>query len=243
VALLHEIENPAPEIAMNFVLQSETLRCKVHLMSSPSPAEEHLRIIRSLMERATIYRAISAPGALVGGVVSVLLLAVVLLVFRSGSRVPFFPVWLAVLAFTAAVNFFLLRREAHRRGDEFFSPGMRLALRAMLPALLGGALCAFIEGEGGYTLNASLWVLCYGISLLAASHFAPRSICWLGRAFFVAGAGLLLGGAFVVNWWQGTDEITVAHVIMGGTFGLFHLVYAACTWPRRASSATSEGVA
>ena len=36
-------------------------------MNERTRAEEHLRVIRSLMERATIYRAISAPTALVGG--------------------------------------------------------------------------------------------------------------------------------------------------------------------------------
>ena len=34
-------------------------------------AEEDLRVIRTLMERATVYRAISAPTALVGGVLSI----------------------------------------------------------------------------------------------------------------------------------------------------------------------------
>ena len=39
-----------------------------------SKAEEDLRVIRSLMERATVYRAISAPAALVAGLLSILLL-------------------------------------------------------------------------------------------------------------------------------------------------------------------------
>ena len=33
-------------------------------------AEEHLRVIRTLMERATIYRAISASTALIGGLIA-----------------------------------------------------------------------------------------------------------------------------------------------------------------------------
>ena len=39
-------------------------------MSDQDPASEHLRIIRQLMERATVYRSIAAPVALVGGVVA-----------------------------------------------------------------------------------------------------------------------------------------------------------------------------
>ena len=41
-------------------------------MSDRARAEEDLRVIRSLMERATIYRAISAPTAFVAGVLSIL---------------------------------------------------------------------------------------------------------------------------------------------------------------------------
>src|SRR2546421_298418 len=40
-------------------------------------AEENLRVIRQLMERATVYRAISAPTALVAGILSLLAAAAV----------------------------------------------------------------------------------------------------------------------------------------------------------------------
>ena len=39
-------------------------------MDERQRAEEHLRVIRTLMERATIYRAISAPTALAGGLIA-----------------------------------------------------------------------------------------------------------------------------------------------------------------------------
>jgi hypothetical protein len=206
-------------------------------MSNRSEAEENLRVIRNLMEKATIYRAVSAPGALVGGTCSIALLVLALVPSRSVEIVPFLGSWIAVLGFTSLANFWLLRRDAARRGDAFISPGMRLALRAMLPALLGGGACTFVEGDGGPVLIASLWVLFYGVSLLAAAHFAPKSINWLGRAFFVAGFALIFVGAFAADWWRGAHQTAIAHGIMGATFGVFHLVYAACTWPRRAAAA------
>lgn len=203
-------------------------------MSSRSEAEDNLRIIRSLMEKATVYRAVSAPGALFGGLVA----TVVSVVAFMGARLPgghdFIREWIWVAVLTGAVNLWLLRREAVRRDEPFVSPGMRLALRAMLPAIIGGGLCTVIEGDGGCALLASLWVLFYGISLLAAAHFAPKSICWLGRAFFAAGALLILSGAFVFGGWRDGHESAMAQGIMGATFGLFHLIYAALTWPRGA---------
>ena len=55
---------------LSFVLQS-------YVMDERKRAEEHLRVIRSLMERATIYRAISAPTALVGSILALALSATV----------------------------------------------------------------------------------------------------------------------------------------------------------------------
>jgi hypothetical protein len=205
-------------------------------MSIRTEAEDNLRIIRSLMEKATVYRAISAPGALFGGLVGTA--ASVRALAGTGPRdcAGFLQEWMAVAVLTGVVNLWLLRRDSIRRDEPFVSPGMRLALRAMLPAIIGGGLCAVVLAQGGCALLASLWVLFYGISLLAASHFAPKSICWLGRAFFVAGALLLLAGTLIFEGWRGFHETAIAHAIMGVTFGLFHLIYAALTWPRRAAA-------
>jgi len=196
-------------------------------MIDRSEAEEHLRVIRSLMEKATVYRAISAPGALIAGTIAIALAGVALADFR----LPFLPTWLLALVIAATANLALLWRDAQRRGEVFFSNGMRVALRAMLPGLVGGGAMIFVNGACGSALTASLWVLFYGICLLAASHFAPKAICWLGRAFFTAAIALLIGGRFVFLWWPETNWELVAHAIMGATFGLFHLVYALCTWP------------
>lgn len=212
---------------------------KVRAMSIRSEAEENLRVIRSLMEKATVYRAVSAPGALIGGVCAVAMGVGGHLLAHPWLHVPhpafrFLLPWLGVLAIATVANFWLLRHDAARRGEAFVSPGMRLALRAMLPALLAGGACSFVQGDGGPLLVATLWVLLYGVSLLAAAHFAPKSINWLGRGFFVAGFVLLLVGAFLADWWRGVNQTALAHGIMGATFGVFHLVYAACTWPRKA---------
>ena len=210
-------------------------------MTDRTEAEEHLRVIRSLMEKATIYRAISAPGALIGGGLSVLTAVGGYWLGHPWFNVPqqwfrFGIPWALVFVLTTSANFFLLRRDAQRRSETFVSQRMQLAIRGMLPGLLGGGLAVFLTCNGGWAATASLWVLFYGISLLAASHFAPKSICWLGRAFFVAGSALLAGGSVFFEQWRDVNQIGAANAIMGSTFGLFHLIYAACTWPRKAKA-------
>ena len=215
-------------------------------------AEEHLRAIRQLMERATIYRAISAPTALVGGLLSFGLSAA-MLVWQAGvfyiyleSNV-FYNDWLLVLIITLAANAFFIWQGAHGRGEPLVSPGFRLALRSVFPAFFAGiAMSGILTVSTGVALLPTLmWVVFYGLGLLATMNFAPRSIVVLGWAFLFTGVAVFIYLLF---------ETYLPHVelpllpdvdlptptrfypaaIMGVTFGLYHLVYAACTWPRRA---------
>jgi len=226
--------------AGNFVLQSEALCCKVRGMNR-TEAEEHLRVIRSLMEKATIYRAISAPTALVGGLASVMVGGAFAGVAEAGSEMPlvFIGVWLGVLAVTAAMNAFFIRREALLRGEPFVSAGMKMALRALLPSHLTAAVAtgiavAFhntVQLAGLYLMLPYIWCCLYGMGLLSMSHFAPRSITRLGWAFLLAGLASTGWAVFGFSGLFNGGE-RQAYVVMAITFGLFHLIYAACTWPR-----------
>src|SRR2546430_6717714 len=82
-------------------------------MDLRSKAEEDLRVIRNLMERATIYRAISAPSALVAGALSIL---VTVAVYWNNEHTSIFGrvirgrqfvnMWIAVLVVSLAANTF-----------------------------------------------------------------------------------------------------------------------------------------
>jgi hypothetical protein len=217
-------------------------------MQTTTEAEEHLRIIRSLMEKATIYRAISAPSALVGGLLAITA-AFVLIVYpeKLGATdlgsIHFTDPWIVVLVFTAVANLYFLRRDAGRRNEKFFSPGMRLAIASLFPSFFaaGVSMIAFDRPGGELTL-VCVWSIFYGLGLLATTHFAPKSIWFLGWAFLLTGLGLLvrgtkLEGPDIPFDYFSTDRL--ANIVMASTFGAFHLVYAACTWPRRASSVSA----
>jgi hypothetical protein len=232
----------------NFVLQSPLCEAKLCRMIARSEAEDHLRVIRSLMEKATIYRALSAPAALVGGVLS--LAASAFLMWQEQHNGPneitstyFGSVWAIVFCITATVSLLLIWRDARRRGEPFVSIGFRSAIKAMLPSMLFAGLITLAHAVRN-TIHYSVpwWITFYGLALLAMGHFAPRSIAVLGWAFLIAGA-LCVGG--MLDFWIGSryyfggdapEFINGPCVLMGLTFGLFHLVYAACTWPRRSEA-------
>ena len=89
-------------------------------MIDRSSAEEDLRVIRTLMERAASYRAISAPTALVGGLLSLLAAAFIakpdILLGRALRAREFALIWIVVLALTMIVNVFFVSREARNSG-------------------------------------------------------------------------------------------------------------------------------
>ncbi len=209
-------------------------------MSEKSRAEEHLRVIRSLMERATIYRAISAPTALVGGLLAVATSAVIW--FETGAEAGeagpisgrlFGEIWLVILALVLALNAFFVRREAQRDGRPFLSSGLRLAIRAIAPCLLLPAATTIWYFKNAEPIDkeilVAVWIAFYGLSLLATALFAPRSLVILGWAF-------LLSGLLMIFWPKsfGSDPRGLLPTLeMGATFGLYHLVYAACVWRQR----------
>jgi hypothetical protein len=169
--------------------------------------------------------------------------------FHTAAEHPlwFFAPWTLVLASAGAANGYFLFREAHRRGDPFFSPGMKMALKALIPThLVAGffTLLAFAGALGLYREPIYLglpgvWCLAYGLGLLAMEHFAPRSLIWLGWSFVAA--GLVAAGGFFIG---AAKELPIplspaqlSNTTMALSFGLLHLIYAACAWPRKTTPA------
>jgi hypothetical protein len=110
---------------------------------------------------------------------------------------------------------------------------MRLALVALAPSfVLAGALTLFL-GPTSFQNLVPFWISLYGVGLLSTSHFAPRSLVWLGWAFVFAGI-VALSLAWSFSSEDPGSGVLVAQAAMALTFGLFHLIYAACTWPRKA---------
>jgi hypothetical protein len=202
--------------------------------SDSDSAARHLRVIRSLMERATVYRSISAPTALVGGLLSLGGFATAYYAkhHRHHPLTPteFLIVWLVILALTCLANAFFLSRGSALRGGPFFSSGMRCALMSVAPAFFSAALLTPLLMHRPIQL-ALLWIMLYGIGLLATQHFAPRSLVILGATFFLTGCGLLATWKhfFMPNPHVEPSALVVSG-IMAATFGGYHLAYAAAVW-------------
>jgi len=201
-------------------------------------AEEHLKVIRTLMERATVYRAISSATAAVGGLASLAGAAYLLCRALPDPR-EFLVIWGAVLLVTIASNTYFISLGAEKRGEPMFSRGMKATLVGVVPCLLSGAVVTVVlYRSSGVAWCAAFWMLFYGLALISTFHFSPRSVLWLGIAFLLSGWATLL--LLFLNFFQYLLPPSIitfpsysGSVFMAATFGLFHLAYAAATWPRK----------
>jgi len=203
-------------------------------MSTTEAALENLRIIRSLMEKANIYRAVSAPAALVGGLLALAASAwpVQHALANHGDAVMcdgcFLSLWLVILVIASALNVILLAKEAARRSQPFVSEGMRMALRAFTPPMLVGGvvgigLIVFLQS---LTLATLVWALCYGLALLGTASFSPHSLIRLGWSFVIVGLLIFLAWAASSDVRLLSSDLGPASLVMGLTFGLLHVIYA-----------------
>jgi hypothetical protein len=205
-------------------------------MNDLERAEQHLRTIRRLMERGTIYRAISAPTALVGGLLSLILSALLLTGHAPNfGDYSFVVCWLVVLLLTSGANTYFIVAGAKNRNEPVISASMKTALASLAPPYLAAAAItavavAFRSNSFDENFLPLIWTIFYGLGLLATFTFAPRSLVLLGWAFLLT--GLL---AFIYGF-SGIGSEPPDHFgtcLMAATFGLYHLIYALCAWPRK----------
>ncbi len=214
-----------------------------YAMPDSDSASHQLHVIRSLMERATIYRSLSAPTALVGGLLSLGGFATAYYA-KHHRQLPLSPneflgVWLVILALTGLTNALFLWRESARRDAPFFSSGMKCAALSLAPAFCSAGVLTILLHSSPIHL-ALAWITLYGLGLLATQHFAPRSIIALGLTFLVAGCGLLATWKHFLMPHGMTNGLApglhaqpsalVVSGLMAATFGGFHLAYAAAVW-------------
>ncbi len=209
-------------------------------MNEETRADETLRTLRALLERREIYRALSARAALIAGFLAVALAA--FLYWAAGSpewigytySKSFVALWLGLLALMLVLSVAFLRRAARAGGRAFFSWELRHVGQASAPLLVIPAAATvwyFNQGflGGNELLVVTGWIAFYGLLLLSMAAWAPRLLRVLGWAF-------LFSGLFVPTLLLYLDEIPthlIPNLLMGITFGGYHLIYAIAAWPRK----------
>lgn len=187
-------------------------------------ASENLQVIRTLMERSTLYRRALAPIMLVAGVFG-LAAAIGACFVKLETNREFSLYWLSVGVLATLASLLLVRRQALKEAEEFWSLPTRRVIRAVLPPFLGGSLAAVLYALSPQSLPESPWFLAiawlvlYGCGMHAAGFFMKRGIKLFGWIFIIGGAAL----AYATQFRPQLQTSEAAHYAMGVFFGVLHL--------------------
>jgi hypothetical protein len=188
-------------------------------------ASSQLHTIRTLMERSAVYRRALAPVMIAAGVIGALAGFVPLWVNLRSNR-AFALYWAGVSVVALAATYLLVRRQALRDQEPFWSPPTRRITQALVSPFIGGATVAILLIAFDHLLGlaawhaAAAWLVLYGCALSAAGFFTPRGLGAFGRALLLVGCAALLISPVVPG-----DPAEAAHYLMATTFGVLHLAY------------------
>ena len=187
-------------------------------------ATEHLQVIRTLMERSALYRRALAPIMTFCGAVGILagiggwLLGII-------SNRSFVLFWTATAGVALTGSLLLVRRQAMKESEPFWSAPTKRVTQAMLPPLFVGifpSLMVWIRG-GAEPMTGNIlcavWATLFGCALHSAGFVISRGFRIFGWNFIAIGCFFLIlapsSNAGVLN----------PHLMMGGLFGGLHFAY------------------
>lgn len=191
-------------------------------------AVENLQTIRTLMERSALYRRALAPIMIFAGTMGTVGGLTGWLCQMTGNR-AFVCLWFGVAIVSLTGTLLLVRRQALKDFEPFWSPPTRRICQALSPAFFVGLItAAFVIVLGGAAENREFqfllvvfWSWLYGCAVHAAGFFMPRGVRWLGWVFILAGSVLLIALGLLSHRLLSLPP----HLLMGGIFGGLHLAH------------------
>ncbi|HUP49505.1 MAG TPA: hypothetical protein VNA04_12015 [Thermoanaerobaculia bacterium] len=185
-------------------------------MTSQAPHPIHqralddLRFIRSAVESAGAFTAVSGLGGIAMGVVGLAAAAVAAPLTEDPHR--WLTVWISAATIAATIGLLAMVRKSRRGGSSLVSaPARRFAL-AFLPALGAAAmLTTALVSRGLFELLPPLWLLLYGVAVSAGGALSVRVVPFMGIALLAIG----LAALFV--------PFQAGNLLLGLGFGVVHV--------------------
>ena len=221
-------KNSPCQFASSHGLTKYALQYKVCVMQS-NWASENLQVIRTLMERSALYRRAMAPIMLTVGVIGSLA-GCIAVILKGASVSDFILFWLATGIVALGTSFLLVRRQALKDSEPFWSPPTRRVALALAPPLATGFLLAclvLIASSPGrrWPMEPSalpgLWMILYGCAIYSAGFFMARGIRLLGAIFLLCGVISIFLRSGELN----VPSIMAGNISMAATFGGLHIAY------------------
>jgi hypothetical protein len=173
-------------------------------------ALDDIRYIRSAVENAGQFTAVSGRGGVAMGVTG--LLAAVAAATQTRFPMRWLAVWLAAAVVAASIGILAMAWKSRRAGASLVSaPARRFAL-AFFPAIAAAAaLTIVLVSRGELDLLPGIWLLLYGVAVSAGGALSVRVVPFMGLVLLLTGAAALL------------VPFAAANLLLGLGFGLVQI--------------------
>lgn len=176
-------------------------------------AMDDLKFIRETMEAAATFTAVSGWGTVCIGATALVATALSALT-DSVTRWVF--IWLCEAALSVGISVYAMARKARAARIPLWSEPARKMVFSFAPPLAVGALLTLVCFERGlFVLLPGIWMLLYGVGVIAAGTFSVRIVPVMGAAFMLAGTLTMFAP---LPW---------ARFLMAAAFGGLHLLFGA----------------
>jgi len=175
-------------------------------------ASENLRYIRETMERAGSFTAVPGWGGILMGLSAIM---ASVLAARMPTRESWFAVWMGEAAIAFALGCWAMIRKAKTARVFLKGPGRVFAL-SLCPAMFAAiVLTAVLYSFGIFSLLPGMWLLLYGVAIVAAGTNSVRVVPVMGICFMVVGVVALALGSAWSNFSMGIG-FGVLQIVFGG---------------------------
>ena len=176
-------------------------------------AMDNLRFIRETMEAAATFTAVSGWGTVLIGLTALIAAG---LAAATQSTVRWVFIWMCEAVISVGISIYTMSLKARAAGLPLWSEPARKIVFSFVPPMLVGALLTLVCFEHDLLgLLPGVWMLLYGVGVVAAGTFSVRIVPVMGLAFMVVGTVALFAPA---SW-------TTACMAAG--FGGLHLFFGA----------------
>lgn len=188
-------------------------------MQATPDAMEQLRFIRQTMESAGSFTAVPGWGMVGLGVTAI---AASVLAAQQPTPERWLGVWFAEAAVGIGIAGTAMLHKAERARQSLTSgPAKKFAL-GFAPPLLAGALLTLIFYKAQLVpMVPALWLLLYGVAVVAAGAFSVRIVPVMGMCFLLLGAAAAVLPAGWGNWGMAIG-FGMMHIVFGGIIARRH---------------------
>src|SRR3954453_7432609 len=174
-------------------------------------AMDNLWFIRETMEAAGTFTAVSGWGTVAIGATAI---GAATLAAITHSTPRWIFIWLCEAALSVAISVYTMALKARSAKLPLWSEPARKILFSFAPPMAGGALLTLVLVQHSLiALLPGVWMLLYGIGVVAAGTFSVRIVPVMGLAFMAVGTGALFAPA------------ALATPFMAAGFGGLHLFF------------------